>query len=87
MNAVEEAYGNCEAIDDEEKNDPPWSQILEVVAADVVAKVLPQVKSVAPEFASVPQINTPAVVALTSQLAAVRPEIVSCEVEAMVVER
>jgi hypothetical protein len=40
VKAVEEAYGNCEAATVEEEKKTPWVQMLEVVAAVVVAKLV-----------------------------------------------
>ncbi|OGG60687.1 hypothetical protein A2765_03815 [Candidatus Kaiserbacteria bacterium RIFCSPHIGHO2_01_FULL_56_24] len=64
---------------------PPEKSVGEEVAAVMAPKLLVKVKGSAPAapVASVPQENVPLVEALTSQLAALRPETKSAVVEAV----
>ena len=53
VNAVEEAYGNCEAATVELEKKTPWVQMLEVVAAVVVPKFVSVVNGYAAMLADV----------------------------------
>ena len=53
VRAVDEAYGNCDAATVEEEKNTPCVQILEVVAAVVVANVLDVVNGYAAMVAEV----------------------------------